>query len=53
MIKEKNDLKGKKKKSMIWLMRWLNRSITTLNDTSQFLDIYINRLVANLCDAWK
>ena len=26
---------------MTWLMRWLNRSITTLNYMSQLLDIYI------------
>ena len=38
---------------MMWLMRWLNNSITTLNATFQFLDIYIYiyieyRLVTNL-----
>ena len=27
---------------MTWLMRWLNRSIATLNSTSRFLDIYID-----------
>ena len=26
--------------SMMWLMRWLNNNIATLNATSQLLDIY-------------
>ena len=28
---------------MIWLLMWLNKSITTINTTLQFIYIYIER----------
>ena len=31
------------------IMRWLNKSVTTINAIFQFLDI----LAADPCDAWK